>query len=126
MQKIYILVAILFALIANILGAFGTHALKGTLDASYLSIFQTGVHYQFYHSFALLFTALLLFHLRNRWVIASGIAFICGIILFSGSLYILSLTGIKWLGMITPLGGLSFLIAWGSLFIGVYKVKLKP
>lgn len=125
MQKIYILVAALFALIANILGAFGTHALKGTLDPAHLSIFQTGVQYQFYHALALLLTALLLFHIRNRWLIASGIAFICGIILFSGSLYILSLSGIKWLGIITPLGGLSFLIAWGLLFIGVYKAEFK-
>ncbi len=126
MQKIYILIAVLFALIANVLGAFGTHALRGKLEASYLSIFQTGVQYQFYHSLALLLTALLLFHIRNQWIIASGIAFISGIILFSGSLYILSLTGIKWLGMITPLGGLSLLIAWGLLFIGVFKAKLKP
>lgn len=123
MQKKYLLIAILFALIANILGAFGTHALRGTLDASSLSIFQTGVQYQLYHSLALFLTALLLFHIKNPWLIAAGIAFISGIILFSGSLYILSLTGTKWLGMITPFGGLSFLTAWGLLFIGVCKAK---
>ncbi|CEG57735.1 DUF423 domain-containing protein [Legionella fallonii] len=123
MQKLYIVIATLSALIANALGAFGTHALKGKLAESSLVIFQTGIQYQFYHSLALLFTALLLFHIKNQWIIAAGIAFVSGIILFSGSLYILSITGIKWLGIITPLGGLSFLFAWGMLLIGALKTR---
>lgn len=114
-------VAILLALMANILGAFGTHALKAMLDSSHLAIFQTGVQYQFYHGIALFILALLMFHIRNCWLVMSGIGFIAGCILFSGSLYFLSITGISWLGIITPLGGLAFITGWILLLIGVLK-----
>ncbi len=123
MQKTYAIIAVLSALVANVLGAFGAHVLKGSINPAYLSAFQTGVQYQFYHSLALLLTALFLFHITNRWMIAAGIAFICGIILFSGSLYILTITEIKWMGIITPFGGLSFLIAWLLLLAGILKAK---
>jgi uncharacterized membrane protein YgdD (TMEM256/DUF423 family) len=123
MQKTYAIIAVFSALIANALGAFGTHVLKGSITPSYLAVFQTGVQYQFYHSLALLLTALFLFHIRNKWITASGIAFIGGIIVFSGSLYLLTITELKWLGVITPLGGLSFLIAWILLLTGVLKAK---
>ncbi|KTC86372.1 DUF423 domain-containing protein [Legionella brunensis] len=123
MQKGFMLIAILLALVANILGAFGTHALKGKISAYSLSIFQTGTQYQFYHSLALLALAILMFHIKNQWVNAAGIGFILGCILFSGSLYILSVTGLRGLGMITPLGGLAFIMGWLLLFIGICKAK---
>lgn len=116
--------AALSALIANILGAFGTHALKKTIDASFLVVFQTGVQYQFYHSLALFIPACLMFHIQNRWLTLSGLGFISGCILFSGSLYFLAITNTKWLGMITPIGGLAFMAGWVFLITGILKAKL--
>jgi len=123
MQKIFMITAIVFAFLANGLGAFAAHALKEKISTVYLAVFQTGVQYQFYHSLALLFLALLMFHIKNQWLIASGVAFITGILLFSTSLYLLSLTAVKWIGIITPVGGLSFLLAWVFLFSGIIKAK---
>ncbi len=121
MQKIYMVIAVLSALLANMLGAFGAHALRGILDASSLIVFQTGVQYQFYHSLALLILSILMFHIKNQWLNRAGIGFILGYFLFSGSLYLLSITGIKWLGIITPFGGLAFISGWILLLIGILK-----
>ncbi|WED44592.1 DUF423 domain-containing protein [Legionella cardiaca] len=123
MQKGFMLIAVLFILMANILGAFGTHTLKGKVDVSFLNTFQTGVQYHFYHSLALLALSILMFHVKNQWLNAAGIGFILGCILFSGSLYALSITGLRGLGMITPCGGLAFIMGWLLLFIGICKVK---
>jgi uncharacterized membrane protein YgdD (TMEM256/DUF423 family) len=113
MAKTYLLIAALNGFIAVALGAFGAHGLKQRLSAEMLAVYQTGVQYHFYHTFALLAVALLMLQmpLNNslRW---SGILFFVGIIIFSGSLYVLSLSGIRWLGAITPLGGLAFLAGW--------------
>lgn len=119
MQKIYLIIGIAFALLANILGAFGTHSLQKTLTIHQLEIFKTGIEYQFNHSLGLLILAILMFHIKNRWIVAGGISFIIGIILFSGSLYALSLTTITTLGLITPLGGLAFIFGWVLLGIGI-------
>ncbi|MDR3443560.1 MAG: DUF423 domain-containing protein [Legionella sp.] len=121
MQKIYLIVASLLALLANGLGAFGTHALRGTIEPSYLAAFQTGVQYQFYHSLALFMLALLMFHIKNTWLTLAGIGFITGCFFFSGSLFVLSISGFKWLGIITPLGGMAFIMGWIFLLIGVIK-----
>lgn len=121
MQKTYMVIAVLSALLANLLGAFAAHALKGTLDAFSLAVFQTGVQYQFYHSLALLMLSILMFHIKNKWLNYAGVGFILGYFLFSGSLYLLSITGIKWLGIITPFGGLAFLAGWLLLLIGILK-----
>ncbi len=98
-----------------LLGAFAAHALKGLISPGLLEAFQTGVHYQAIHSLALLVVGLLLErspHARLRW---AGWAFATGILLFSGSLYLMAAIDIRWLGMITPLGGTAFLLGWGVL-----------
>ena len=123
MQKLFLLSAGLLGLLATVLGAFGAHALKAKFTPAMLSVYQTGVQYQFYHAFALLLVAVLLFHIQNIWLNLSGIAFITGIVFFSGSLYLLSIIGIKWIGIITPFGGLSFILGWLCLIIGVIKFK---
>lgn len=98
-------------------GAFASHALKTQLTDKALDIFETGVRYQMYHALALLVIALLLtqFETPPPALVTAGIAFIAGVIIFSGSLYALSLTGIKILGAVTPLGGVAFLVGWIAL-----------
>ncbi len=94
------------------LGAFASHGLKGTLEPYLLQVFQTGVQYQFYHTLALLAVALMP---QRPAIRLAGWSFISGIVLFSGSLYVLALSGVHWLGAITPVGGSAFLIGWGAL-----------
>jgi hypothetical protein len=106
------------------LGAFGAHALKDFLSANQrLATFETAVQYQMYHSLALVATgilALVLPKIDFGWI---GLLFLIGIFIFSGSLYILCATGIRWLGAITPLGGVSFLVAWMWLAIKVWAAR---
>jgi uncharacterized membrane protein YgdD (TMEM256/DUF423 family) len=113
MAKNYLMIAALSGFIAVALGAFGAHGLKQRLSVDLLVVYQTGVQYHFYHTFALLAVGLLMLQMPAsgalRW---SGILFIAGIVVFSGSLYVLSLTGVRWLGAITPLGGVAFMAAW--------------
>ena len=106
------------ALIAVGLGAFGAHALKDTLSPEMLAIFRTGVDYQFAHALALLVLGVLSVlrpHKSHRW---SAYLMLAGMLVFSGTLYLLSLTGGRWWGAITPLGGLSFLASWLLLLLG--------
>lgn len=120
----------LFVAIASILGAlsvaggaFGAHALKGKLTDAALGSFETGVRYQMYHAIALLIIALLISqNPGSKELIAAGWCFVAGVVLFSGSLYGLSLLGIKALGPITPLGGLAFIIGWISLALASGKL----
>ena len=101
------------AILAIILGAFAAHGLRDSLSEKMLSVFNTAVNYQAYHALGLILIGILLAqHTQSRLLIFSEWIMLLGIILFCGSLYGLSLTGITWLGMITPLGGLSFIIAW--------------
>ncbi len=105
--------------IAVVLGAFAAHGLKARLDVASLSAFQTGVTYQFFHSLALCVLALWLRQLGRDVPMGeagaiAGVAFLIGILFFSGSLYALSLGGPRWLGPITPLGGLAFIVGWVS------------
>jgi uncharacterized membrane protein YgdD (TMEM256/DUF423 family) len=106
-------------------GAFAAHALKEKLSERAIEIFETGARYQMYHSLALLVVALLLSRAEasQSLLIAAGSAFIIGIAIFSGSLYALSFSGIKWLGAITPLGGVAFMIGWGCLAIAAWGYK---
>jgi uncharacterized membrane protein YgdD (TMEM256/DUF423 family) len=103
------------ALLGVALGAFGAHALRDRLTPDLLTVFETGVRYHFYHALGLLAAA----YAAARWPDgAAGLAgwlFIAGIVLFSGSLYLLALTGTRWLGAITPLGGLAFIAGWAAL-----------
>ena len=95
------------------LRAFGAHGLKARVTPEMLTIYETGVTYQFYHSFALIALGLVALRAGDQGVMATAVAFFVGILVFSGSLYLLVLTDTRWLGAITPLGGLSFLVGWG-------------
>lgn len=121
MIRIFLLIGSILAGLAVAGGAFASHALKNQLSDRALEIWETGIKYQMYHALALLFIALLLKSQENPPlpIVIAGFSFIIGIMIFSGSLYGLSLTGIKWLGAITPIGGVGFLIGWASLAIAV-------
>ena len=97
-------------------GAFGAHALKSKLTPELLTIFVTAARYQMYHALGLIMVAVV--NEGSILITIAGWLFLGGIIIFSGSLYILSLTGIRWLGAITPIGGLAFIIGWACLAIG--------
>ncbi|PCH61874.1 MAG: hypothetical protein COC19_03860 [SAR86 cluster bacterium] len=116
MAKLFLILASLNGFVAVGLGAFAAHGLKSKLSAELLNTFQTGVQYQMYHALALFGVGLLALNYPMSGVLrASGFSFLFGIVFFSGSLYVLSLSGIRWLGAITPLGGLGFLCAWALL-----------
>ncbi len=125
MVRIFMIIGSIFAGLGVAGGAFASHALKDRLSDRALDIFETGIKYQMYHSLALLLVALLLTRLENTpsSLLGAGYGFLVGILIFSGSLYALSLTGIKWLGAITPIGGVAFLIGWGSLVITAWNWK---
>lgn len=108
---------LMFAAVA--LGAFGSHALRGKISDYYLEVYKTAVLYHFIHALGLFVIAWLTTATLNPKFATAGIFMLLGIVLFSGSLYGLSVTGIKWLGAITPLGGLSFLAAWLIVFLNI-------
>jgi uncharacterized membrane protein YgdD (TMEM256/DUF423 family) len=109
------LIAALAGFIGVALGAFGAHGLRGRLTPDMLGVFETGVRYQLIHAVALLAVAGLMDRLSGSLVTAAGWLFLAGMVLFSGSLYLLALTGITILGAITPIGGLAFLAGWACL-----------
>ncbi len=111
----------LAGLLAVALGAFGAHALEPRLPPEMIRIWNKAVDYQGMHALALLFTGLLLERNGGRNAAAAAVAFAAGILLFSGSLYLLALTGQRSLGMVTPLGGLAFLAGWGLLLAAVLR-----
>ena len=117
MTKIFLAIASIFGGLSVGAGAFASHALKDKLSERALEIFETAARYQMYHALALLLVALLINQTESSQpsLVIAGWAFIIGIVVFSGSLYALSLTDIKILGAITPLGGLAFIIGWGAL-----------
>jgi len=120
--KIFLLLGSINAMLAVIFGAFGAHALKARLGADLLAVYQTGVHYHFYHALGLLVIGVITYHFPpSAWIRTSGWLMFVGIILFSGSLYILSITQIRGFGAITPLGGLAFILAWLALVIGIIR-----
>lgn len=119
--RLFLLFATFAAGTAVALGAFAAHGLKTRLDTHMLEVWQTGVHYQMFHALALLLVALWAWQQPGRLLNVAGGLFILGTVLFSGSLYTLALTGIRWLGAITPLGGLCFLVGWLLLFIAAWR-----
>ncbi|MEY4730962.1 MAG: hypothetical protein RL020_2120 [Pseudomonadota bacterium] len=120
--KLFLLLGSLSALLAVVLGAFGAHALKNKLSADMLAIFQTGVQYHFYHALGLLAVGLVATHIPESAALKyAGWLMFAGIVIFSGSLYLLSLSGARWLGAITPIGGVAFIAAWALLAFAVYK-----
>jgi len=121
MDKTFALAGAISAFIAVGAGAFGAHALRGRITPDLLAVFETGARYQMYHALALFAVAWASNHWTGSPVRVAGWLFIGGTVLFSGSLYLLSLTGIRWLGAITPFGGLMFLTGWAALAIAVAR-----
>ncbi|HBO14388.1 MAG TPA: DUF423 domain-containing protein [Halieaceae bacterium] len=123
MAKLFLSLGALAGLLAVALGAFGAHALRGRLDEYARGVFETAVQYHFYHALALaLVGVLLLSQPATALLKSSGWLFLIGIAVFSGSLYLLAITGIKWLGAVTPLGGLAFIAGWGCLAAAAWKL----
>lgn len=117
MIRCFLLIASLAGFLAVALGAFGAHALKTKLTPDLLAVWHTAVQYQFYHVLALLAVVLLMVQegAENTALKVAGVAFVVGMLVFSGSLYVLCLSGVRWLGAITPLGGTAFLVGWSAL-----------
>ena len=123
MAKLFLTLASLSGMTAVIFGAFGAHALKNRLDEYSLGVFETAVQYHFYHSLALLAVGVIALQQPQTTLLkTSGWLFFLGILVFSGSLYILSITGVKWLGAITPLGGLALIVGWACLAAVSWKL----
>jgi uncharacterized membrane protein YgdD (TMEM256/DUF423 family) len=124
MTKLILSFASISGMLAVGLGAFGAHALKGKLETNgYLSTYQTAVQYHFYHTLALVLIGFLMMKMPSSWLNYAGYSMMIGMILFSGSLYTLSISGIKWMGAITPIGGLFFIAGWFFLLMAVIKTN---
>lgn len=127
MHKTFLIWAALLGALAVILGAFGAHKLKELVPPETVSTFQTGVTYQFYHVFALLAVGILYAHVPGPQLVWAGRLFLIGILLFSGSLYVLTLlkatdtVGLRGIGAITPIGGLAFIGGWVMLLLGILR-----
>lgn len=115
MDRFFVIVGSLAALLGVAAGAFGAHALRQRMTPDMLAVFETGVRYQLVHALALLAVAWACTRWPGRAVAASGAFFMAGIVLFSGSLYLLALTGIRSFGAVTPVGGLAFMLGWACL-----------
>ena len=122
MARLWLLLSAFAGFTGVALGAVAAHGLKGRLTPEYLAVFQTGTHYQLIHALALFGVGLLALHMPGRLVNLAGGAFAVGILLFSGSLYLLTLSGIGKLGMITPFGGVAFLIGWLCLGLAAWRL----
>lgn len=121
MERTFFGLGALLALVGVALGAFGAHGLRGTLSPADLATFETGVRYQIYHALGLLAVAGAAVRWTSPAVTAAGWLFVAGVVLFSGSLYILVLTGQRGWGAVTPLGGLCFLVGWAALAWGALR-----
>ncbi|MDD5036203.1 MAG: DUF423 domain-containing protein [Methylococcaceae bacterium] len=122
MHKRFLIFSTWAAGLAVVLGAFGAHGLRGSLDEHMMEVYKTGVHYHFLHALGLGLVAVLAKQYPHSALLSgAGWSMLAGIVVFSGSLYALSLSGLKWLGMITPLGGLAFIAAWLLLAVFAYR-----
>lgn len=127
MHRSFLRAAALLGALAVALGAFGAHALRGRIADLAVNTFETGVRYQFYHILALILLSILYKEFRNKWIQWAGNLFLLGILLFSGSLYLLTFivaaakSGFNWIGIITPFGGLAFIGGWFCMLIGILK-----
>lgn len=125
MTQIFLTVGAIFGGLSVAAGAFGAHALREKVSERMLEIFYTGTRYQMYHALALLLVALLMSRLENTptSLLASGWLFIIGVVIFSGSLYAITFSGIKILGAVAPLGGVALIAGWGALAITAATIK---
>lgn len=122
MQKLFLTLGAFLGALSVMIGAFGAHALKNLLTANgRIDVFETAVKYQFYHSFALLIIGMMMMKFQHKFFDYAGISFISGVIIFSGSLYILCITNVKWWGAVTPIGGLCMIAGW--LFMAFALMK---
>ena len=122
MHRTFLLIGALAGVVGVALGAFGAHGLRARLTPDMLAVFETGVRYHMYHALAILGVASVAERLQaSRLVLASGWFFLAGIVLFSGSLYLLAVTGVRVLGAITPFGGVAFLLGWGCLALAAFR-----
>ena len=122
MNNRLISVGAVMALLGVALGAFGAHALKGQVDGYYLEVYKTGVLYQMLHALGMVLIGLIAQqHTENRKIVLSGYLMLGGIVLFSGTLYLLAITGVRWLGAVTPIGGTLFIVAWGMLAAATWR-----
>ena len=127
MHKTFLIIAAILGAVSVALGAFAAHGLKKIVPAETVTTFETGVRYQFYHTFAILFVGLLLERMPGQLLVWSGWFFLIGIALFSGSLYLLTamkatdVVGLKGIGIITPIGGLFFIAGWVLMLMGIIK-----
>jgi uncharacterized membrane protein YgdD (TMEM256/DUF423 family) len=128
-QKNILLLGIVMAAMAVILGAFGAHGLKKMVTPEQLEVFKTGVQYQFYHAVGMILIALIAQHIEHGFIKRAAWMFFFGIVAFSGSLYLMTLfnalntEGVKWIGAITPLGGVLFITGWVLLGLGINNLK---
>ncbi|WP_072622853.1 DUF423 domain-containing protein [Spirulina major] len=125
MVRVFLAIAAILGGLSVMGGAFGAHALNDQFSEKALAIFETGIKYQMYHALALLLVALLLGRAEagQGWLTVTGWAFVAGVVVFSGSLYALSFSGINWLGAITPLGGVGLMIGWGCLAVAAFQYR---
>ena len=121
MERLFFIFGAAFGLLGVALGAFGAHALKETLAPDMLANFETGVRYQMYHAMALLAVAWAVTRWPGGLTTAAGWLFVAGIVIFSGSLYLLSITGVRWLGAITPIGGVAMIAGWVCLIVAALR-----
>ena len=123
MQRLFFSLGAGFALLSVATGAFAAHALKTRLTAEMLAIFEIGARYQMYHALGLIAVAWAFSQWTSQLVLVAGWLFVAGIVIFSGSLYALSLTGIRQLGAITPIGGLAFIVGWFLLVLAALRTQ---
>ena len=123
MSRQFVWLGAVFAALSVAAGAFGAHSLKSIIPADMLAVFETAVRYQMYHALALLIVGGMLKHLPEQNIRVSGWCCVAGIVLFSGSLYVIALTGTRWVGSITPLGGAAFLAGWIALAWNLWRNK---
>lgn len=123
MSRLFLALGSGSALLAVILGAFGAHGLRERISPAMLAVWHTANQYHFYHALGLLAVGLLAQHLPHsaclRW---AGWLLCAGLVLFSGSLYVLSISGLRWLGVVTPFGGIAFIVAWALVLLAVLRL----
>ena len=122
-MKIFAVLGALFAGLSVAAGAFGAHALRNQLEPRMLEVFETAARYQMYHALALFAVAWLVQQTQAQAAQLAGWAFVAGILLFSGSLYAMALTGVRVLGAITPVGGVAFIVGWCALAVAAMRLR---
>lgn len=122
MMKALVLIGIIYGFLSVALGAFGAHALEGKISDNAISIWEKAVHYQMFHALTILIAGFALLKYESSALLFAGWAFVVGVILFSGSLYMYATTGIRMMAMITPFGGVIFLVGW--ILFGYAMIKV--